>query len=158
TYRLAMSVTGEYTQYFGGTKANALAAINATMTRVDGIFENDFNVTMVLIANTDAVIYTNANSDPYSSNDSQWNSQLQSTLNSVRGSSKYDIGHLMGATGNNGDAGCIGCVCVNNSKGSGYTTSTVPTGDNFDIDFVAHEMGHQFGANHTWTFNGNEGS
>ena len=158
TYRLAMSVTGEYTQYFGGTKANALAAINATMTRVDGIFENDFNVTMVLIANTDAVIYTNANSDPYSSNDSQWNSQLQSTLNSVIGSSNYDIGHLMGATGNNGNAGCIGCVCVNNSKGSGYTTSTVPTGDNFDIDFVAHEMGHQFGANHTWTFNGNEGS
>ncbi|MCK7589584.1 GEVED domain-containing protein [Subsaxibacter sp. CAU 1640] len=157
-YRLAMSVTGEYTQYFGGTKALALSAINATMTRVNGVFENDFNVTMVLISNTDAVIYTSASSDPYSSNDSQWNSQLQSTLNSVIGNSNYDIGHLMGATGNNGNAGCIGCVCVTNQKGSGYTTSTVPTGDNFDIDFVAHEMGHQFGANHTWTFNGNEGT
>ncbi|MEZ4792267.1 MAG: M12 family metallo-peptidase [Gelidibacter sp.] len=157
-YRLAMSVTGEYTQYFGGTKANALAAINATMTRVNGVFENDFNATMVLISNTDAVIYTNASSDPYSSNDSQWNSQLQSTLNSVIGSANYDIGHLMGATGNNGNAGCIGCVCVNNSKGSGYTTSTVPTGDNFDIDFVAHEMGHQFGANHTFTFSNESGT
>ncbi len=157
-YRLAMSVTGEYTQYFGGTKANALAAINATMTRVNGVFENDFNTTMVLISNTDAVIYTSASSDPYSTNDSQWNSQLQSTLNSVIGSANYDIGHLMGATGNNGNAGCIGCVCVNNQKGSGYTTSTVPTGDNFDIDFVAHEMGHQFGANHTFTFSNESGT
>ncbi|MEZ4801639.1 MAG: GEVED domain-containing protein [Gelidibacter sp.] len=157
-YRLAMSVTGEYTQYFGGTKALALSAINATMTRVNGVFENDFNATMVLISNTDAVIYTNASSDPYSTNDSQWNSQLQSTLNSVIGSANYDIGHLMGATGNNGNAGCIGCVCVNNQKGSGYTTSTVPTGDNFDIDFVAHEMGHQFGANHTFTFSNESGT
>lgn len=48
-YRLAVSTTGEYTAYHGGTKASALAAINATMTRVNGVFENDFNVTMVLI-------------------------------------------------------------------------------------------------------------
>jgi hypothetical protein len=53
TFRLAMSVTGEYTAYFGGTKALALAAINNTMTRVNGVFEKDFAVRMVLIANTD---------------------------------------------------------------------------------------------------------
>jgi hypothetical protein len=156
TYRLAMSVTGEYTAYHGGTKALALAAINTTMTRVNGVFEKDFAVRMVLIANTDAVIYTSSSSDPYGSTDANYNNQLQSTLNSVIGSANYDIGHLMSAIGNNGNAGCIGCVCAS-GKGSGFTTSTVPVGDAFDIDFVAHEMGHQFGANHTFTFS-NEGT
>lgn len=155
-YRLAMSVTGEYTAYHGGTKALALAAINATMTRVNGVFEKDFNISMILISNTDAVIYTNSSTDPYGSTDANYNSQLQNTLNSVIGSANYDIGHLMSAIGNNGNAGCIGCVCAS-GKGSGFTTSTVPTGDAFDIDFVAHEIGHQFGANHTFTFS-NEGT
>lgn len=161
TFRLAMSVTGEYTVYFGGTKALALAAINNTMTRVNGVFEKDFAIRMVLIANTDAVIYTNASTDPYSAaaSMSNWNSQLQSTLTSVIGEANYDVGHLFGASGGGGNAGCIGCVCVNGQKGSGYTSPAdgIPSGDNFDIDYVAHELGHQFGANHTFTI-GNEGT
>ena len=157
TYRLAVSTTGEYTQYHGGTKAQALAAINTTMTRVNGIFEVDFNVNMVLIANTDDVIYTNAGSDPYGSS-GQWNGQLQSTLTSQIGEANYDIGHLLAQGSNNGNAGCIGCVCVNGQKGSGWTNGSVPEGDFYDVDYVAHEMGHQFGANHTWTFGGNEGT
>jgi len=156
TYRLAVSTTGEYTQYHGGTKAQALAAINTTMTRVNGIFENDFNVTMILIANTDDVIYTNANSDPYSNG--SFNGQLQSTLTSNIGESNYDIGHLFARASNNGNAGCIGCVCVNGQKGSAFTSRTDPEGDPFDVDYVAHEIGHQFGANHTWTHGGNEGT
>ena len=157
TYRLAVSTTGEYTAYHGGTKALALAAINQTMTRVNGIFENDFNVTMVLIGNNDDVIYTSSNTDPYTTSGS-YNSQLQSTLTSVIGESNYDIGHLFARASNNGNAGCIGCVCVNGQKGSGFTSRTDPEGDPFDVDYVAHEMGHQFGGNHTWTFNGNEGT
>lgn len=161
TFRLAMSCTGEYTAYFGGTKALALAAINNTMTRVNGVFEKDFGVRMSLIANTDLVIYTSASTDPYSaaSGMSNWNSQLQSTLTSVIGEANYDIGHLFGASGGGGNAGCIGCVCVNGSKGSGITSpaDNIPQGDNFDIDYVAHEMGHQFGANHTFT-QSNEGT
>lgn len=158
TYRLAVSATGEYTGYHGGTKASALAAINATMTRVNGIFEIDFGVTMVLIANTDAVIYTSISSDPYGNTTSGYNSALQSTLTDVIGEPNYDIGHLFAKIQNNGNAGCIGCVCVNGQKGSGWTSAEVPEGDFFDVDYVAHEMGHQFGANHTWTHNGNEGT
>jgi chitodextrinase len=176
TYRLAMSVTGEYTAYFGGTKALALAAINNTMTRVNGVFEKDFATRMVLIANNDAVIYTSASTDPYSpaSGLDNWNLQLMNTLVSVIGNANFDVGHLFGATGGGGNAGCIGCVCSNdtstevvegvtvpvNYKGSGYTSPNdgVPSGDNFDIDYVAHEIGHQFGANHTWTHGGDEGT
>ncbi|NUY81426.1 fibronectin type III domain-containing protein [Flavobacterium sp. MAH-1] len=168
-YRLAMSVTGEYTAYFGGTKALALAAINNTMTRVNGVFEIDMGVHMNLISNTDVVIYTSASSDPYSNASTgaggAWNQELQTTLTNNIGSANYDIGHLFGATGGGGNAGCIGCVCKNPTtsvplgKGSGYTSPAdgIPSGDNFDIDYVAHEMGHQFGGNHTFSMS-NEGT
>ena len=169
TYRLAMSVTGEYTVYFGGTKALALAAINNSMTRVNGVFEKDFGVHMNLIANTDTVIYTSASTDPYSNastgSGGAWNQELQTTLTNVIGSANYDVGHLFGASGGGGNAGCIACVCKNPTtsvplgKGSGFTSpgDAIPSGDNFDIDYVAHEMGHQFGANHTFTHS-NEGT
>ena len=170
-YRLAVSVTGEYTAYFGGTKALALAAVNNTITRVNAIFERDFGVHMNLVANTDATIYTAAATDPYSiasvgaisSNVGTllgWNLQLQNTMTSVIGDGNYDIGHLFGATGGGGNAGCIACVCRTPTavlpigKGSGFTSPAngIPRGDTFDIDYVAHEMGHQFGASHTFTY------
>jgi len=160
TFRLAMSCTGEYTAYFGGTKALALAAINASITRCNGVFEKDFGARMIIIANTDLVIYTSASTDPYSAATSlsQWNSQLQSTLTSVIGEANYDIGHLFGASGGGGNAGCIGCIC-STGKGSAYTSPSngVPSGDTFDIDYVAHEIGHQMGANHTFSMS-NEGT
>jgi len=170
-FRLALSVTGEYTVRFGGTKALALAAMNNTMTRVNGIFERDFGIHMNLIANNDALIYTSAATDPYSASNIGtlkanvgttigWNLQLQNTLTSIIGNANYDIGHLFGASGGGGNAGCIACVCRNPTttlpigKGSGFTSPSdgVPQGDNFDIDYVAHEMGHQFGASHTFTY------
>lgn len=153
TFDLAMSVTAEYSIYHGGTLTLVNAAIVSTMTNVNAVFENDFNVTMVLVANNDNVVYLNPTSDPYSgTSDANYNGVLQNTLDANIGTANYDIGHLMAGIGNNGNAGCIGCICVSGQKGSGYTTSTVPSGENFDIDFVAHEMGHQFGANHTFTF------
>ena len=155
TFRLAMSCTGEYTAYHGGTIAGALAAINATMTRVNGVFERDFAVKMNLIANNNLIVYTNAATDPYSpaTNMGNWNAELQANLTAVIGEANYDVGHLFGATGGGGNAGCIGCVCVNGQKGSGITSPAdgVPMGDTFDIDYVAHELGHQFGGNHTFS-------
>jgi len=160
TMRLAMSVTGEYTQYFGGTVAGALTAINATLTRVNGVFEKDFALHLNL-QNYPGVIYTNAATDPYSpaAQMNNWNLQLQQTLTANVGNANYDIGHLFGASGGGGNAGCIGCVCINpasntaTQKGSGYTSPAdgIPQGDNFDIDYVAHEIGHQLGANHTFS-------
>ncbi|MBK8600049.1 MAG: T9SS type A sorting domain-containing protein [Flavobacterium sp.] len=160
TMRLALSCTGEYGAYFGGTIAGALAGMNATMTRVNGIFEKDMALHLNIIANNNLVVYTNASTDPYSpaSGINNWNDQLQSTLTSVIGEANYDIGHLFGATGGGGNAGCIGCVC-GTGKGSAYTapSNNMPEGDTFDIDYVIHEMGHQLGATHTFSHN-SEGS
>ena len=155
TYRLALSVTGEYTQAAGGTVAGAVTRMNNTMTRVNGIFEKDFGIKLV-IQDIPAIIYTDAATDPYTGN---LNLQLQQTLTSVVGNSNYDIGHVFNAAGGNGNAGGIGIICTNpannNSlaKGAAFTQSQNPTGDTFDIDYVAHEMGHQLGANHTFSHN-----
>ncbi len=158
TMRLAMSVNGEYTQYFGGTVAGALVAINATLTRCNFVFEKDFALHLIL-QDFPQLIYTNPATDPYGTSLSGWNNQLQQTLTNTIGNDAYDIGHMFGASGGGGNAGCIGCVCVNptsasnNAKGSGITSPAdgIPQGDNFDIDYVAHEMGHQLGANHTFS-------
>lgn len=162
TMRLALSCTGEYTAYFGGTKVGALAGMNATLSRVNGILNKDLAVQLILIANNDAVIYTDASTDPYANATDGvkgiWNTQVQSTLTNVIGEANYDIGHLFGASGGGGNANCIGCVCVNSEKGSAYTSPAdgKPEGDTFDIDFVVHEIGHQLGANHTFSYDAGE--
>jgi hypothetical protein len=167
TLRLAQSVTAEYSNYFGATSASqvslVLAAVNATLTRCNGIYEKDLAIHLNLIAAATNVFYYNASTDPYSvastGASGSWNSELQSTLTSVIGAANYDIGHLFGASGGGGNAGCIGCICVDNSKGSGFTSpaDAIPQGDNFDVDYVVHEVGHQLGANHTFSMS-NEGT
>jgi subtilisin-like proprotein convertase family protein len=164
TLRLALSCTGEYSVYHGGTQFKALAAMNATMARVNGIFNRDLALKLVIIANDNLIIYTNAATDPYSDATAgvggEWAQQLQTDLTNKIGNANYDIGHLFGASGGGGNANCIGCVCVSPSvdiplaKGSAYTSpaDSKPEGDTFDIDFVAHEMGHQLGANHTFSY------
>lgn len=162
TMRLAQSCNGEYANYFGATSAAqvglVLAAFNATLTRCNGVYERDLALHLNLISNTTSVIYYSPSTDPYTTL-SNWNLQLQQTLTSVIGSANYDIGHMFGASGGGGNAGCIGCVCVDpansNSlaKGAGITSPAdgIPQGDNFDIDYVVHEVGHQLGANHTFS-------
>ena len=162
TFRLALSATGEFTAYFGGTKAATLAAMNNSMTRINGVFEKDFGVRLILIANNDALIYTNPTTDPYSdyANKANWKTENQTILTSTIGEANYDIGHLLGAgTVNSGDAGARGSIGVDNSKGRAYTcaNSSNHQGDTFDINYLAHEIGHQLGANHTFTHT-NEGT
>lgn len=152
TYRLALSVTGEYTALFGGV-AGALAQMNNTMTRVNGVFEKEFAIHLN-IQNLPNIIYANAANDPYTNN---LNNQLQQTLTAQVGNANYDIGHVFNAAGGNGNAGCVGCICTDptaaqpRGKGSAFTQNQNPMGDTFDIDYVAHEMGHQLGGNHTYS-------
>ncbi|MEW5676463.1 reprolysin-like metallopeptidase [Flavobacterium enshiense] len=154
TYRLALSCTGEYAAYFGGSKAATLASMNNTLTRINGVFERDFGVRLVLIANNDTLIYTNPTTDPFSYA-SNWGSESQSNLTAVIGEANYDIGHLLGAGAVvSGDAGARGSIGADNYKGRAYSCANATNyqGDTFDINCVAHEMGHQLGANHTFTY------
>lgn len=171
TLRLAQSCNGEYANFFGAfTPAQVglvLAAFNATLTRCNGIYERDLAVHLNLIARTTEVIFYDPATDPYT-NISSWNDELMNTLHNVLGDDAFDIGHMFGASGGGGNAGCIGCVCSNvlatgvqantetsNYKGGGITSpaDSIPMGDNFDIDYVVHEMGHQLGATHTFSYN-----
>ncbi len=157
TYRLAMAATGEYTNFFrqaGDTDAQAqtraLNAIVVTVNRVSGIYRRDFAVSLNLVSGTN-LVYPNASTDPWANTSGDLNT-ITSKIDAVIGNGSYDLGHLVG-TGGGGVAG-LGVTCSTSSKGRGLTGSPAPVGDAFDIDYVAHEMGHQMGANHTF----NEGT
>ncbi|GAA4046755.1 zinc-dependent metalloprotease family protein [Flavobacterium chungnamense] len=178
TMRLAQSCNAEYSNYFGATNASqvglVVAAFNATLTRCNGVYEKDLALHLNLVAGSTNVIYYNPTTDPYTTM-GNWNTQLQQALNTTLtgtgtslavNNAAYDVGHMFGASGGGGNAGCIGCVCVNGvaagtggTKGRGITSPAdgIPQGDNFDIDYVVHEIGHQLGGNHTFS-NSNEGA
>jgi hypothetical protein len=160
TMRLAQSSNGEYANYFGATNASqvakVLAGFNATLTRANGVYERDLGLHLNLIPETTKLIFYNPATDPYSDDLGNWNDELAGAI-AAQGitPAMYDIGHMFGASGGGGNAGCIGCVCSDNhDKGMGITSPAddIPEGDNFDIDYVVHEVGHQLGANHTFSY------
>jgi subtilisin-like proprotein convertase family protein len=158
TYRLAMACTIEYAQFHwqaagmtAGTpvatrKTAVLSAMNVSMTRVNGIYERDMSLTMQLVPNNlDAIFIT---SDNFDNNNAQvLIGQSQSVIDQVIGIANYDIGHTVSTGG--GGLAQLNSPCTG-SKARGITGSFAPVGDPFDVDYVAHEMGHQFGATHTF--------
>ncbi|WP_456378932.1 reprolysin-like metallopeptidase, partial [Lutibacter sp.] len=165
TFRLAVATTGEYSQFHltnqgisatateAEKKAAVLSAINVTITRVNAVFERDVALTMVLVDNNTAVIYLDATTDPFTNDDaSSLIDESQVVMDANIGTANYDIGHTFSTGG--GGLAQLRSPCTN-SKARGITGSGNPIGDAYDIDFVAHEMGHQFGANHT--FNSDSG-
>ena len=160
TYRLAVAANGQYTAYHGGTVDTALAAINSTLTALNFIFETDMGIRLELIDDNDLIVYTDTDTDPFQDdannlNDTM-NNELQVTLDSIIGSENYDVGHIFSGIGGGGNAGAIGSFCNDDVKGSAWSASTEPEGSDF-VNLVAHEMGHQLGAFHTFSMD-NEGT
>ena len=160
-YRIAVATTGEYGQFHGGTTAGALSAVVATINRVDGIFQSELAIGLELIEQNDQVVFADPLTDPFEGNDDADTLivESQEQIDLLVGSDSYDVGHTL-STGAGGLAG-LGVVCrepnANNrfGKAGGVTGSGRPEGDFFDVDYVAHELGHQFAAEHTW--NGSTG-
>ncbi|MDY8136413.1 reprolysin-like metallopeptidase [Aquimarina sp. 2201CG5-10] len=159
TFRLAIACTGEYSQFHlnnqgissGASdqvkKAAVLSAVNTTMTRVNGIFEKDLALTMVLVNNNTDIIFLNANTDNLSNNNAgALINESQTVCDNFIGFNNYDIGHAFSTGG--GGLAQLRSPCTS-SKARGITGSGSPIGDSYDVDYVAHEMGHQYGGNHT---------
>ena len=155
TYRLAVATTGEYGVYHGGTTTSALEAVVATINRVDGIFASELAIRFQLVDDNDAVVFADPATDPFTGNDDAGTliDESQAQIDLLIGTENYDVGHTL-STGAGGLAG-LGVVCREGGKAEGVTGSSRPEGDFFDVDYVAHELGHQFAADHTW--NGSNG-
>lgn len=167
TFRLALACTGEYAVFHLNNqgidpsasdavkKAAVLSAMNTSMTRVNGVYERDVALTMVIIANNEDIIFLNGATDPYTNNQGgTMLGQNQTTIDNIIGNANYDIGHVF-STGGGGIAS-LRSPCNAGAKARGVTGLPAPIGDFYDIDYVAHEMGHQYGGNHT--FNGTASS
>ncbi|MEZ5179563.1 MAG: M12 family metallo-peptidase [Acidimicrobiales bacterium] len=152
-HRAAFAASGEYTQYFGGTVPNAQAAIVTVVNRLNQIYETEVAVRLVLVANNTSIIFTNAGTDPYNNSCDDADSN-QAVVDGAIGSANYDVGHVV----TTGSGGCayLGVVGVNGQKARGTTGTNPPTNDPFIVDYVAHEVGHEYGGDHT--FAGTRGS
>ncbi len=159
-FRLALACTGEYSQYHlndqgvsssatdAVKKAAVLSAMNTTLTRLNGVFERELAVRLELVANNDEIVFLNSNTDGFTDGNAlALIGEVQGIIDNEIGFSNYDIGHVF-STGDSGVAE-LASVCTSR-KAQGVTGSDTPKGDAFDIDYVAHEMGHQFGATHTF--------
>lgn len=159
-FRLALVCSGEYAQFHlenqnvsataseADKKIAVLSAMNTTMTRVNGVFEKDLSVKMEIVADNEKVIFLDADTDNITDGDPDaMIDEVQTIADLEIGTANYDIGHIF-STGGSGLAG-LGVVCITGQKARGVTGRGSPIGDPYDIDYVAHEMGHQFGADHT---------
>jgi len=154
TYRLAIAGTAEFTDSQGGTPSSAYASMITTINRVNEIYQRDLGVKLEIVSGNN-LAYTNASTDPYTNNNaSAMIGENINNLNNTFGPSNYDIGHVF-AQGRLGGLAYVGATCYDDYKAGGTTGIVDPQGEVFAIEFVAHEMGHQLGATHT--FNSEKG-
>ena len=154
-YRLAIACTVEYAAFHlnaAGTPATAslaekkgvvLSAMVVSMTRLNGVYEKEMSLRMNLVANNDVIIFID--SDNFTNSPAMID-EIQPIVDAAIGFGNYDMGHGFCTT----DSGVaqVSSVC-GSGKARGITGQLNPVGDFFDIDYVAHEMGHQWGASHT---------
>ncbi|GIM54073.1 reprolysin-like metallopeptidase [Capnocytophaga cynodegmi] len=158
TFRIAIATTYQYTQYFGG-KDRAFVQVVSTINRVNQVYGAQLSIQFQIVSDK-SILFDNVKDDPFANvNYENWlqseSGVLQGTLDRKVGSDNYDIGHLFHNRNLGGNAGCIGCVCEAGRKGKAFSSVRFRRGmdmDFFDIDILAHEIGHQMGAYHTFSY------
>ena len=153
TYRLALGCTAEYARYqCGGVcadKTKPVAAMVSTLSRVNQIYRREMAIEFVLVGNNDKLIYLDPQTQPFTNgNKDRLLEQSQKVLDAEIGDSRYDIGHVISTS--SGGVSMLGNVCQTGKKAMAITGLDQPKGDAFDVDFVCHEIGHQFNADHTY--------
>lgn len=154
TIRLAVSATKEYTNFFGGNVNNAFAGITTSINRMIAVYRRELAVTFTIVSNT-STVYTTANnggfpdaSDANVADASTTRNQI--VLDTAYGTANYDMGHVVSRTGNPNGLAASPSLCNAAQKAEGFTGAPIPQGDGFDVDYLAHEIGHQFGMSHTF--------
>lgn len=156
TYRLAVSATPEYVTAVGGGLIATMAEINTVINRVNFIYERDLGIKLFLVSDNEKLIDLDGSAGFSNEDGLALLNQNQAWIDSTIGSGSYDIGHIFSTGG--GGVAQLQSVC-SSSKARGVTGLPDPVAlksDIFYIDFVSHEIGHQFGGNHT--FNGSTDS
>jgi hypothetical protein len=156
-YTISIAATGEYTTW-AGSQANALATITTSINNVNAVYERDLAVHFTLNS-PNSILFTVAGSDPYSSgglSSTQLN-QNQTAVDLAIGTANYDLSVVFNA-GWSGGLAQLSSTC--NATGKARSAagldpavfSTGPSGPVFDMT-VAHEVGHQFAATHSFSAN-----
>ncbi len=162
TYDLAVVATPSYSSVFtdleNPNKAEIFNAIVTAINRVNLVFNQDLAIQLNLLEEHD-LIFTDSSAEdyPFTNNINQDLSKITKVISDAIGSNNYDVGHML--TKSDGGIAFIKSVCNNNVKGAGVTGTTSEPylqSEYFFIDYIAHELGHQFGANHS--FNSNSGT
>ncbi len=153
-YRLAIAATEEYVSEVGGTVSLAQAEIVKTINHVNQVYENDLGIRLVLVNDNDNLI--ESEDSGCLSNDDAFAilSENQVWTDGIIGASKYDIGHVFST--DPGGLALIESACNASIKAQGTSGLANPVSEIFYIDYVAHEIGHQLGADHS--FNGTSGA
>lgn len=162
TYRLALACTGEYAQFHLDNqnivaqasdeikKGAVLSAMNTSINRVNQVLQRELSIKLVIVADNDKIVFLDPDSDNLTNdNAGSLIDEIQNVIDSNIGSANYDIGHVF-STGDDSGVAIFESVCETGQKARGVTGRLVPIGDAYDIDFVVHEIGHQFGATHTF--------
>lgn len=148
TYRLAIAAAGEYSQQFGGnpySTSNVLDALASGVNMINPIFLRDLGVAFTLVS-TDALVYPDPNTDPFNMGDDV--AAAHDACTNALGSGGFDLGHMV-MWSNTGGAAYFGVVCNDASKGGGFSGSSNST-TTLWVDYVAHEIGHQFRSAHNF--------
>jgi hypothetical protein len=152
TYDLAIVTTGEFTSYYGDATKTAFA-VTQQVNALNAIYEREVAIRFRIAC---TMFYPNAATDPFTSPDivnGALLTQADETLDALCGVNGYEIGHVFHRRAGSGFSGAgsaqLGTVCGPN-KGRAASTATLPDHPSFIVDLVSHEVGHQFGANHSY--------